>query len=445
MRTATARLAPVLLLAGCNGYELFNVAGYEQASFSNEADILFIIDNSSSMADEATALATNFDSFIENLTNPEEGDAFVTEDLSDAVDNYVDYVTYRGRYIDYQLAITTTTMDYATEGPTSGVDPGEAGLLLGDPTVIDSDETDISGAFTRNLLCEATCWSSSAIEDDPGYECGADPGGVISEQYLDCVCGEDEWRSHCGSGTEEHLESALQALCRAVESPPEVCYDSLVPFSSGDIGSNPGMLRPDATTVIVIISDEGDTSRRMENGQDDPEFYLEAFDAFDRNIRFAVVGPPYDTDANALVCNSGGATSWGTDRLIAMAEESSGFYNWIAEDGDGDYTTTDDCAVSDFSVHLNDLGQLLGALTNVFELRSIPDETTIRVYVDGEPIAESDLVEGDIAGDFSYTDGWSYEPGQNAVVFWGEAVPSYNAVVRIYYRPLEGRPRTLPF
>ena len=60
-------LLALTLLAGCNSYELFRVTGYEQASFSNDADILFIIDNSQSMAEESTALASNFDRFVGNF------------------------------------------------------------------------------------------------------------------------------------------------------------------------------------------------------------------------------------------------------------------------------------------------------------------------------------------------------------------------------------------
>ena len=57
-----------LTLVGCNRYEMFRLAGYEQASFSNDADLVFIIDNSPSMEEEATALAQNFGVFIDTLT-----------------------------------------------------------------------------------------------------------------------------------------------------------------------------------------------------------------------------------------------------------------------------------------------------------------------------------------------------------------------------------------
>ena len=74
------------LLTACNQYEYFNIAGYEQASFTNKADILFVIDNSSSMRDESTALGTNFNTFINYLTS-DDGAGQQFDDLDDAVDN----------------------------------------------------------------------------------------------------------------------------------------------------------------------------------------------------------------------------------------------------------------------------------------------------------------------------------------------------------------------
>ena len=98
----------MLLGTGCNQHEYFNIAGYVQADYSNDADVIFIIDNSQSMVDESASLALNFNAFIETLTS-EEGAAQSTEGLSDAVDNAVDASQERGRFIDYQLGITTTT------------------------------------------------------------------------------------------------------------------------------------------------------------------------------------------------------------------------------------------------------------------------------------------------------------------------------------------------
>ena len=110
--------------------------------------------------------------------------------------------------------------------------------------------------------------------------------------------------------------------------------------------------------------------------------------------------------------------------------------------------------MANFADYLEDLGQLLANLQTAFQLQSIPDVTTIRVYVDGEEIpdafptadvAEADLTARGCSVDDEYCDGWTYDSAQNAVQFWAPQVPGYNADVRIYYRPLDGKPREIPF
>jgi hypothetical protein len=90
--------------------------------------------------------------------------------------------------------------------------------------------------------------------------------------------------------------------------------------------------------------------------------------------------------------------------------------------------------------HLEDLGELLVNLQTAFQLQTVPDQSTIQVYVDDEPVDKAQL---DDNGEFD--SGWTYDPSQNAVVFWGKAIPDFNQNVRIFYRPLEGKPRNLPF
>ena len=130
-------------------------------------------------------------------------------------------------------------------------------------------------------------------------------------------------------------------------------------------------------------------------------------------------------------------------RLKNLADATGGFYNGITlegETGDGGEA----CTTADFADNLSDLGKLLVNLQTAFELKSVPDETTIRVYVDDEEIAQATIVEENEAGDV-YSDGWSYEPAQNAIVFWGESIPDFNQEVQIFYRPLDGNPCEIPF
>jgi hypothetical protein len=65
--------------------------------------------------------------------------------------------------------------------------------------------------------------------------------------------------------------------------------------------------------------------------------------------------------------------------------------------------------------------------------------------VDGEEVGASLVTTDEESGTTTTGDGWTYDSAQNAIVFWGKAIPDYNAEVRIYYRPLEGKPRELPF
>ena len=471
-------------VTACNKYELFMLAGYEQVSFSSEVDVLFVIDGSSSMSDEAASMLRNFDDFIETVAG-ESGAGNATESLADAVGNYISFTADRGRITDYRLAITTTSM-VGTDGWSNQPEGGETGLFVGDEPVVYKDDSDATHRFKQNLGCWASCWSAAEMPSDGSYigvsgDCPfpdsnndgkVDSNDEVTTQYLDCLCVDvehpegDDWDAVelCRSGNELHLESALMALCRAAEDPPEeACGHARSPFlfedeidngDNGDTGdgvirnneswvqTNTGWMREDSTVVVVFVTDEGDQSETsvdglMSGGSDDPQPYLDAFAEFDRTIRFAAIGPDLQcggesgTDCS-LVCNSGGASANGVRRLINIANTTNGFYNSI---------TDSDCEVSDFSKHLKDLGKLLINLQSAFELQSIPDESTIRAYVDEEEVDKAKFNEDTGI----YSAGWSYDPGQNAVVFRGSAIPDFNQDVRIYYRPLDGKPRDLPF
>lgn len=442
------------LLAGCNSYELFRLTGFEQATFSNDADILFIIDNSDSMQEEATALATNMNVFINKLTSAEGSNA-PTATLSDAVDNYLRETTGGTLLIDYQLAITTSSV-YYDDGPTSDIDPGEAGTFAYDSTsdvgaLVKRGQGDAAADFNTNLLCEATCWDQN-MPSNPDYVCGDALEGDVSEEYLDCLCGVGEWTGNCGTGMEQPIEAALMTLCRTVENPPDDCYlfpsTSAIAFQTGDEQSNESFLREGANTLVVIVSDEGDSSLRHdehEPGEDnyDPavpgdvetvvDEYLDILEQFPNVVRFAVIGPAFDgTDGGCL----DGAQEWGVERYQYIAAETNGLYIPLTD-------IENDCAATDFATNLEDLGQLLSNLQTIFPLQSIPDESTIEVYVDGEQLERSEVTGEGV--DVVYGNGWTYDASENAVSFHGDSIPDYNQDVRIYYRPLGGMPRELPF
>ena len=409
----------IMSMTGCENVELFRVAGFAQEDFSNDADILFLVDNSDSMQDEAAALGLNFDGFIRELT----ASSGSTNGLNDAVDNYVRYVQSRTSVVDFQRAITTTDVS-ATFGD-----------LEGSPRILNNDAEDITTAFNRNLLCNATCFlDSTAVATDSDYVCTdppAPPGEELTTQYLNCLCGENQWANQCGSGNEEHLEAIFMAMCRASDDPPTECFDNNL-FDESTIGTNAGLIRENSTFIPVIVTDEGDTSRRMSQGDGDPDEYAELFNKFDTRMAFAVIGPTTDN------CNTANATRWGVARYEYFVTETGGSYYPIAQG------TTDSCGVSDFKTAMTNLGQLMSRLVDAFTLQSVPDVDTLRVFIDGVRVDSANGIQQS-DGSMTYTDGWTYQPDRNAIRFHGAAVPDYNAQVRIYYRPLEGMPRELPF
>lgn len=431
--------APLLLslLTGCNSYELFRVTGFEQATFNNNADILFVIDSSGSMKEESSALALNFDAFLNQLTSTEGSDV-PRATLSDAVNNYIRESTDAGSIIDYQLAITTTTADYASAG-TSGVEPGEAGTLTS--AVIVRGEDDVPGRFRQALLCDTVYWKDSTLLSDPSYapasdgSCPLPEGDEIPREYLNCMCGDGQWVTDEGGGNEEGLESALDAVCRAVDSPPEDCFSDDSPLVQGDAGSNEGLIRAEANTVVVIVTDEGDGSRRINNTDPDITPYMDIFAQFPQAVRFAVIGPAYhDSDGSCL----DSAQTWGVERYQRAAEDSRGTYIDLTE-------IDDNCTPTNWGENLKELGALLNNQLTAFPLQSVPDVSTIRVFVDDVEVDAALLVTGTLeAGTAEWGDGWVYDAADNTVSFEGTAVPDYNADVKIYYRPLGGTPRELP-
>ncbi len=412
------RALPLLLLCSCNRYDMFAVAGFVQESFSPKADILFVIDNSESMQEEAEALATSFSTFIADLGR-EQAD-FPTDGLSDAVRFYANSTDGKSDFVNYQLAIVTT--DGSTEGQLRG-----AGRLTRFDDAIDR-------SFARSLLCDATCFLVDP-PNDPTHQCGDPLGADVSIQWLDCECSGD-WRNNCGPPREEPLEAVLMAMCRSVPNPPAACFDpAYSSFSEADVLSAGPFLRPDATFIPVVISDEGDDSRRMETGVIDPEPYERLYDQFDQRMVWTYIGPDRSENGDYRC----GAGQNATLRIQHLVESTGGLYVPINDFERG-------CEARDFDDTLAALGDLLKSLNRSFRLKSLPEDGTIAVYTsDGGAVRPAELLGTSDAGVPIYDDGWSYDRATNTVLLHGNAVPGFDETVTVYYLPLDGNPRHLPF
>ncbi len=304
----------VLILSGCFVTDANLDAWFGTDGAATPVDLLLVVDNSDGMKDEAEALWS-------------------------ATDGFPDALDAAG--LDWTLSITTTTVDY-TAGETAGVDPGEAGSLVAATVVPGAGAAE---AVKTALVCGAVCWDEGALASDPGFNCETSEPTSVSREYLDCVCGVDDWQNHCGSGQEEPIEASVLAACRAIEDPPEACfsYDSTpTAIDAGDAGSNDGMLREGARWHTLVLTDEGDGSPRLETGDTDVTLYASLLDELSSGATFSALAP----DAE-FICNGGGAQTWAVARLVDLSAASGGGY-WSITDG------TDDCGVVDLESVLED-------------------------------------------------------------------------------------------
>mgnify|MGYP001569777468 CR=1 FL=1 len=302
----------MLLFAGLLGcwFTDEEVERAAEAAAPPTVDVLLVIDTSGSMKEEASALALGLDAVVAGL-----GDA------------------------DWQLGVTTVTADYGAAG-TAGIDPGEAGTLVG--PVVASADADPVAALRSVLLCDTIYWRDSDLASDPAYvvgdtgDCPAPVDEVVRE-YLDCVCGAGGWVTEEGAGNEEGLEAVFDALCRAGDDQPEDCWSEDSPLTEGDAGTNADLWRDGVPGVALLVSDEGDGSRRQANTDPDPTPYVELFAATGRDFRLYVVGPTYDgSDGSCL----DSAQTWGVERYQAAAEATGGDYASLTD-------IDDDCSAND--------------------------------------------------------------------------------------------------
>lgn len=213
------RLLPLpFLLFACQDYPFYPVCpeSVEEATLSTTpvrpapVDILFVVDDSGSMADEQMRIAENFDAFLDRLSTVPGADyriAVVSTDLDSPNGVRRGEVTFTWQ----------TTEPYFVQGSNKN-DPGEPGVC-----------TDVG--------------------IDHGCFRGPDPdrriitSGMTRDEQL-AAFRQNVQIGSCGSGTEQGLAAAVAALGQ-----------------TGGTGCNAGFLRQDANLVLVFVTDEEDASR----------------------------------------------------------------------------------------------------------------------------------------------------------------------------------------
>ncbi len=201
-------------------------------------DILFVIDNSGSMAPDQENLARNIDAFIDVIA---------------------------GGTLDYRIGIVTTDLGQSTAG--LQLDREEWAGFVGQQ--VDESSPLRTVDFQDRSDCRRLpgvrhgCFRSSR-PDRPFLDSGLDDARTVAE-----VFSASARVGTCGSGLERGTTAMLQAL-EATRSG----------------GCNAGFLRDEANLVVVIISDEQD------NFPLPPDEILRRLDAVKplENVRFGFIG-----------------------------------------------------------------------------------------------------------------------------------------------------------
>lgn len=349
---------------------------------AQKVDVLWVVDNSCSMADEQASLGQAFQRFVDTFfgltvdfrigvtsTDVEHPASFeltgisgtfsagetvtgATSGASGVVGMY-DPVSYEGA-----LSLSTATGDFQVGETLTGANSGAAatvlaahrgaGRLTGDPRVLsaDMDQDDVNAAF-RDRTALGTA----------------------------------------GSFTEQGLAASQLAL-----------NDPLIS------GENSGFLRDDAYLAVIVLSDEADQSGI------DNEDYVTWLDGYkpsaDMSSLSGIVGLEGGIDACDGVFS--GNTAMRGAHYIEVAEATGGIARDICD--------------LDFSEVVSHLAYTAAGVPPEYLLSEVPVALpTIEVRVNGVEIQ------------YNANAGWSYNQDRNAVVFNGPAIPDPGETVLISY------------
>jgi hypothetical protein len=439
--------ATAATLGSChnNPYDLLVHDRFEQADFDGSVDILWVVDNSSSMTEIHAEIQVNFGAFINNFGNIEGGLGELDyNNVTDAVTSWAEFQNNKEAFLDFQMGVTTTDIESPGNGRQGNVRSKSA---------IGSADTCNPKALTGADAREGTLAGDFQELIDVGTEGSGSETGIAAAAFALCK-GQDQ--AFYDALTDRADDDPVRVLCSAVPVAERSC--------------NAGFFRPEAATVIVIVSDEGDDSYRsgehppgetvadcVKDHNDDPlfgqcdcrlEWWMEFFDAMGLVV-FATIGPTYQAstvnvpwcDGSVLnfqgPCNAFGADVCAIDFYQQAACLSSGLFTPIQTTPDDDPLN---CELANFELALTNIGQLISNLSAGWRLSVVPDPDSIQVFVNDVTVPHvSEAPSG----------GWRYIPNQRNIGFTGEALPDFNDTVDIYYFPAFDRfqnvGRELPF
>ncbi|MEE2828017.1 MAG: hypothetical protein VX498_02415 [Myxococcota bacterium] len=451
--TSSFRLGTVLAagslavaLNSCNPYDLVVHDRFEQAAFNSDVDILWVVDSSNSMERIQEEVQLHFGAFISNFANvsDDEGIEYDYDNIFDATIAWAEFIQNQERFLNYNMGVVTTDMSNSGNGNQgnirSSLSIGAPGC--GPPDIITPQSSNPAGQFI-NLV-------------DVGTNGSGDEQALYAAASALCKGKDSSWWSQLDSRPDT---DPIKHICGVVPADQRNC--------------NENFFREDAATVVIVVSDEGYDTERLEflpppaqlsqcveEHNDDPfygecdcrlSWWLDFFEGIGQPVVFATIAPTYQNESDDTVicdqstvnypgpCNAFGSTPCSIDFHQEAACLTGGLFTPIEETNVLDDPTS--CETANFEAALGNIGALVSNLSRAWVLSAIPDEDSIVVIKNEETVVPrlSDSPSG----------GWTYRPQSRSISFRGEALPSYEDVIDIYYLPQHDRRdsvgRPLPF
>ncbi len=445
---ATCAVAAAAALSSCNPYDLLIHDRFEQAAFNSDVDILWVVDNSKSMARIQEEVQQNFGAFIDEFANvgADDGTELDYDTITDAVVAWAEFLRNQERFLNYNMGVTTT--DVSTSGNGNQGNIRSLNLLGGasceEPHILTPESDDVLADFVDLV--------------DVGVSGSGSEKGLYAAALAMCKGKNTAWWDRLEDDFD--VDDPVRVICSNIQAPEREC--------------NNGFFREGAASVAIIVSDEGDETeiqaglppqdfvdRCVLDHGDDPFFgecdcklswWLDFFEGIGQPVIFANIGPTYQAFADDTIrcdgvtvhypgpCNAFGSSLCAVDFYQESACLTGGLFTPIEEKA-----TPDDpqsvCGTADFEEALRSIGALISNLSRGWVLSAIPDPDTIVVVRN-----EDEVVPTEEENPSGY---WFYRPQQRAIAFTGEAIPQYEDIIDVYYLPQHDRNdqvgRPLPF
>jgi len=372
-----------ILLAGCGGgspsYSVLPTGqSFTQSasSFNNQLDILWVVDNSSSMAPLQANMASNFQSFIKTFQT-QGYDYRMVVTGTDAYKANKSFVQYNAGNANLSLF-----QDGACCGTPSGVFviiPSTPNL---DSTFVTNATTGINGSGDERAFSSIT--TAMANTSNPAFLRSSSFFAVIilsdEDDFSNYSRTEDSWGGndaldHC------YVNSAMDTVATTAYSGPthvttcanQTPPDTVASYESAldTLTQSTGATRRWNVSTIAVL----DSACQLSHSQSNSESYV------------SIIG----------------------QRYMQISKDTSGVQGSIC---DASYATS-----------LASIATQITTLSTQFFLNKTPQVNTIVVTVNGAVIPQN------------ATNGWQYNSTANSILFYGTAVPAQGASINVAFVP----------